>query len=144
MSKDVFKLEGADELKKIFDEFPAKTVKRAQKTGLSKAGSRLRTLIRRDAPRISGDLRRAIKVKRHRNGSVSVGIKEKYYYKTLEFMYPSGGEYHPWFMKSIERHGASISQLVLNETKLSMYNEAGKAYSRSRSKLSYASVKGRR
>jgi len=137
MSKEVFKLEGANNLNILFKQFPESVVKRVKKQGLGKAGARLRTLIRSDARKFkrTGTLIKSIKVKRHKNGTVSVGLKENFYYKMLDFKYPSGGPYREWFLKSVKRHAGSITQEMVNATRLALTVEAGKAYSRSKSNL---------
>lgn len=135
MTKKNVQLEGAEELRKLFDQFPNTVKKRASKQGLGKAGAKLRTMVRRDAPRVSGNLRRALRVKRHRNGSVTVGLKERFYYKVLDLKTKRGEPLHPWFLSSVERHSPAIANLIVTETKLVLYNEAGKAYSRNKSSL---------
>lgn len=134
-----FDLEGMKAVTEIFSVFPLNVQKRATKAGYAKAAGRLRTLLRRDAPKGTGNLRRAIKVKRHRNGSFTIGLKERYYYKTLDFMYPRGGEYNPWFEQSVERHAHSTLNLCVVAMHEAISREAGKSYAKSR-----ARIKGRR
>ena len=144
--RELVKLEGAAELQKIFNEFPLTVQAQASKKGLSRAGSRLAALIRREAPKETGDLRKAIGVKRYRGGMVTGGLNRKvgaggnkrvpYYYKTLEFGYPSGrGPYHKFFGRAWSRHRDATARLIVEETKKAIYQEAGKAYARSRSRL---------
>ena len=135
MATETFKLEGADELNRLLKQFPENVAKRAKRTGLRKAGARLRTLIRRDAPKESGTLRKSIRVKSHKNGSVTVGLKERYYYKSLEFRTARGQPLHPFFERSVERHAAVALRIMLDETRDALYREAGKSYARSHSSL---------
>jgi len=137
MSKEVFSLQGAQELEKLFKAFPDSVVKRAKKTGLRKAGSRMRTLIRGDARKFkrTGRLVKSLKLKVHKNGSVSVGLKERFYYKTLDMKFRSGGNYRPWFAASVSRHARTIVPIMIRETQLALTVEAGKAYARNKSSL---------
>jgi len=133
--KSVFKLEGALELEKLFESFPHTVVKRTRRTGLRKAGARMRTMIRRDAPRRSGNLRKSLKSKQLKSGAVTVGLKERFYYKTLDLHTKRGAPLHPWFGDSVSRHSPAISQMIINEARAAIHAEAGKAYSKSKSKL---------
>jgi len=135
VSKEVFKLEGAEALQKLLKEFPDKVADRAQKTGLRKAAARLRTLIRRDTPKESGNLRKAIRTKFHRNSTVTVGLKERFYYKTLEMQTKRGEPLHPFFERSVRKHASAALKIMLDETTKALYREAGKAYARSRANL---------
>lgn len=146
LAKDAltFDLEGEKAVTEILNLFPDKVKLRAMKKGYSKAASRMRTALRRDAPKGTGTLRKAIRVRRHRNGSFSVGLKERYYYKTLEFMYPSGGAYRPWFVESVKRHAKPILGICEEAVKAALAQEAGKAYQYSKQNLRRSRIKGRR
>lgn len=148
--KTSIELVGAKELENLFKSFPYAVSKRAKRTGVRKAGQRMRTLVRRDAPRDKGNLRKSIGVYKTKSGAVKVGLNVKtpgdpdkfgagkrvrFYYKTLDLPSKRGGALHPWFLKSVERHAPGISNLMIAETKKALYREAGKAYSKSVSKL---------
>jgi len=133
--KTQFKLEGAKALEKIFETFPFAVVKRTRRVGLRRSGARMRTYMRNDAPRRSGNLRRALRSRQLKSGAVTVGLKDRFYYKTLDLHTARGAPLAPWFENSVERHAPVISQMIVNETKMAINVEAGKAYSRSKSSL---------
>ena len=135
-----FTLKGVPELEAVFKELPFSVSNRIRKTAISKGASKMRTLVRRDAPRISGNLRRAIGVKRsrrHPNAWVGLnakgrGTKVPYYYKTLDMKTKRGRPLHPWFYESVKRHTPTVSRLILEESKKALVYEAGKAFARQR------------
>jgi hypothetical protein len=146
------------EVAKLLADFPIKVRKRVEKTGLRRAGQRMRTMIRRDAPKQSGDLHKAIGVSQSRKtGKVWVGLKAlpskkgkgrkgsrvPFYYKLLDLRgtgkpsrrggYIRRGKDRPWFLKSVERHSKEAANKIVDETKKALYAEAGKYYARSKS-----------
>jgi len=135
MAKTAIKLEGARELEKLFESFPHAVVKRTRKAGLKKAGARLRTYMRNDAPKRSGELRRSLNSKMLKSGAVTVGLKRNFYYKVLDLNTARGPALAPWFLDSIDKHAPEISQMIISEAKTAIHREAGKAYSRSKSRF---------
>lgn len=129
--------DGGVELEKLLKTFPDKVQLRVRRAGLRRAAAKFRTLLRREAPKRYGNLRKSIKIKVHRNKTVSVGLKERFYYKTLDYPYPDRGNkaLRPWFEDAIDHHKRGILQLIVQETNSALMREAGKAYSQSMSKL---------
>lgn len=127
------KFEGYDEFRKLMDQFPQKVQERAAKRGLNRAGARLRRNIRRSAKKVTGTLRKSIgnsKIKKSRKGGSArlwVNLTTRFYYKRLEFDYNGA---HAFFEKAYQNSRGEISQLMVSETKLALYNEAGKAYAK--------------
>lgn len=133
---DGIKLEliGADELQRTLKQFPDAVAKRARRRGLRRAAARLRTLLRRDAPKgESRELRRSIGVKNLKYIS-SVGLQKNFYYRVLDAPSDRGAPLRPWFEQSVKRHQESAAQLIITETKKAIAFEAGKAYARSKAK----------
>lgn len=148
MSQPV-ELKGAIELEKILESLAPRVSRRVTKAGMSKAGGRLRTAMRRDAPRgPSGRLKKTIGLKRYRKiPKIKIGLYGKtpgdgkqagkydgirYYYKTLDYDSARGAALNPWFHASAERHGDGARQIVVNETIKAVYVEAGKSYAKSK------------
>lgn len=128
-------LDNWDSVTDMMTAFPLKTQLKMRKQGLASGAAKLRTRLRKHAPKKSGTLRKAIRVKRHKNGTVSVGLKERFYYKNLDFKYPRGGEYHPWFESALDaEQGGVLADMKTRVTSV-LLQEAGKAYSQSRSKM---------
>jgi HK97 gp10 family phage protein len=127
------KFEGYDEFRKLMDQFPDKVQERAAKRGLTRAAARLRRNIRRSAPRVTGTLRKSIgssKLKKSRRGgsaSIWVQLTTRFYYKRLEFDYNAQ---YAFFEKAYENAKGEISKLMVSETRLALYNEAGKAFAK--------------
>lgn len=122
----------------LLELMPDKTQKRIEKTALVDAARRLRTELRRSAPKQQGNLRKSILVKVHRNGSVTVGLKRRYYYKVLEFAYPSGyGAWAPWFEKAVEQGSKGVLSNMKRRARAEVIKEAGRT-------ATYARAKGRR
>ena len=136
-----FELKGGKELEKALLELSPNLQKRIRKRGMTKAAARMRTLLRRDAPRRSGKLRKSINVDRkknrwrkNKNSIVAyVGLASKYYYKLLDLPGVTvKGRRRPWILASMKRHSPEVADLLVKETRLALYNEAGKIYARSR------------
>ncbi len=119
---------GLKELKIQLDKFPDKVKNRVAKRGISKAAAKLRTFIRRAAPKISGELRRSIGVGRaKRYPAAWVGLRRNFFYKRLEFDYE---EIHAFFLDAVDAHKSEILQMIIEETKKAMFEEAGKIYAK--------------
>jgi hypothetical protein len=127
-------LEGAAEADMLLNALPAHIAFRLGKRGMTRTAARYRTLLRRDAPRVSGRLRSAIAVKKHKGGTFAIGLSTRYYYKTLDFEYSGrkGSPLHPWFQRSAERHSPAMASMLVDEAIKAVYNEADKAYKKSK------------
>ena len=130
MDKAAFDLKGAEELQRLLRSMPNNVQKRATLRGLRRAAAKLRTLIRRDAPRETGLLRRSIGIKKLRNGAFDVGLMQNYYYKVLDLVSAKGRPLKPWFEQSVNRHSRHASKLIMEETEKAIYYEAGKIHAR--------------
>lgn len=129
--RDPVRLLGDKELIDMMATFPAKVVARAQKKGLRRGAATMRTLLRRAAPRDSGNLRKAINIiPLPSSGNFAVGLTERYYYKTLEFPSAYGAPLHPFFEKTVEAHQAAILAMITEATEKALITEAGKVYAR--------------
>lgn len=126
-----FKIENADEVRKLLDQFPMAVRKRAYKTGTRKAGFILRRALRASAPKVSGNLRKSIKLKQFRNGWVKVGLMDRYYYETLDLQSKRGAPLRPWFEAAVGRSAEAAGQDMINELQNALYVEAGKLWARS-------------
>jgi hypothetical protein len=81
-----YKLEGLEELQKILKQAPEVVERRVVKAGVRFAGSRLRTFMRRAAPKgEKGLLRKSITMKYIGQAKVKVGLNNRQYYKTLDY-----------------------------------------------------------
>lgn len=83
-----YKLTGAEALISVLKELPQVTEEKVMTRGLSRAGARLRTYMRRAATKVSGLLRQSIGLKkigrRKNNPKYKVGLLQNFYYKTLD------------------------------------------------------------
>jgi hypothetical protein len=142
-----FQLKGADELIKALQELPVSVEKKVMTAGLSKGAARLRTYIRRAAPRISGELIKSIGIKRIKGRQLKykVGLLRNQYYRTLDIgrkPYQRNG--HPVAgtpkLKSegigIERawmvHREEIANLIIEEAKKALAKEVGRLFVKGR------------
>ena len=128
-------IKGFAALKSDLGKFPEKVAVTAQKKGLRKAAGRMRTYLRRAAPRDSGNLRKSIGIIRPRRGApqnkLRVGLTTRFYYKTLEVRSARGAPLHPFFERAAERHSGDVMQIIVDETRKALYFEAGKLYAKS-------------
>ena len=130
-----FKLTGVSELNQLLATFSDNVKRRATDTGLRRAGARLRTAFRRAAPRQTGTLRNSIGSRfNKRDGKVYVGLGTRFYYKTLEFNTKRGAAMNPFMEAAWKSNREGISQLIITETKKSLYQEAGKIYARTKAR----------
>lgn len=143
------KLTGADDLKRWLDAFPKTVHKDIMQKGMLRAASRLRTLMRRRAPRgETGKLRRGIDMRRRRNGGVLVGLLGYTYYGVLDkgrksYVRKSGvkvrgtpdfdsigtGVDEVW-----EANKEQIAQMIIDQAKLALAREAGRLYAQTNSR----------
>lgn len=86
--KEVMTLNGAAALIAALKELPMITEDVVMRKGITRAAARLRTLMRRAAPRRSGTLAKSIGIKRigkrKGNPKYKVGLLTRQYYKTLD------------------------------------------------------------
>ena len=136
-----FEFSNIADVQTILKTLPLDVQKRVNRTGMNKASSRLRTMMRRDAPRITGRLRKSIVVgrsKRYPVRWVKLGLakgetKVLSYYKLLDLKGPNrSGEYNPWFQASADRHSPAVLEIIKNSMVDAIKLEAGKAYARSK------------
>jgi Bacteriophage HK97-gp10, putative tail-component len=137
-------LNGVEELKKLLEQYPAKVALTAQKRGLARGASRLRTYFRAEMPKVTGTLRKSIgykTVKGSKGSKVIVGLNTRAYYKVLEQgrkAYKRKGKpvagsppmrdlgfSRVWYSK---REG--IAQLIIDEAKRAVYEEANKIHAK--------------
>jgi hypothetical protein len=124
-------LVGARELNELLRKFPGRVAFAARKAGVRKAAAKMRTYLRRGAPKGTGTFRKALGIKIGKYGNAYVGLRERYYYKTLEFGRRGGPPLHPFFLATVERHKAEIAQMMVDEARKALYREAGKAFAQS-------------
>ena len=143
------KITGAVELAKLLEQLPEKAALTASRRGLAKSAARLRTYMRRAAPRLSGKLRQAIRsavARKSAQAFVKLGkipgeSKIRFYYKTLEY----GRKPHKrkgkaragspqmatnFFGWTFERHKTEIAQMTVNETRTALLKETGRLAAR--------------
>lgn len=145
---------GAEELSAVFEQLGPNLSFLVYKKGIRRAGARLRTLIRSDAPLDRGGLKKSIDVKQSRSGDVRVGLMKKlppdkpkkgskkklkfkkngkvykgirFYYKVLDLYSVRGQPMHPWFEKSVERHKGAAIGMIIDEIEKAIASEVGKA-----------------
>lgn len=133
-------LKGAKELTAFLKAAPIEVATKAGRQGLSKSSARLRTLIRRAAPRKTGKLRAAIKSKVGRKAPIAwVKVSIGYYY-TLEYgrsayLRKSTGKMvkgspqmsrFAFFKKAVSAHQGEIMQMTIDSTRTALFKEAGR------------------
>jgi len=144
-------LKGAKELADLLQSMPDTAATKAQRTGLGKGAARLRTYIRRAAPRKKGILKSAIRSAMARKkfaayvklGKVRGEKQIRFYYKTLEHgrkaytRRKTGKSYAAspqmatnFFEWTFVRHQTEIAQLIVNETRIALYKNAGQLAAR--------------
>lgn len=127
------KLNGADVLLKEMKAFGPTVSKKAGDAGVRRAAMFLRREFRRAAPRETGTLRKAIKYKYSRRlGKAWVGLRERYYYKTLEFDSARGQAMRPFMERAWDKDKRGVADLIIRETRKALYVEAGKVAARTR------------
>jgi hypothetical protein len=131
---------GAKELASFLKQAPKEVAVKAGKGGVAKSAPRLRTLIRRAAPRgKTGKLRSIILSKLGKGAIAWVGIKTRaagIYYTTEYGRKPHMRKGKPrkgspqmakyWFHKAVDAHKGYIAQLTVDATRASFMKEAGR------------------
>lgn len=129
------KLVGMDALLKDMKAFGPTVAKKGADVGVRKAAQMLRKKLRHAAPRKSGVLRKSIGYKySRRTGRAWVGLRERFYYKTLEFDSNRGKALHPFFKKTWEANKREAAQMIVDEARKALYKEAGKVMARSKTR----------
>jgi hypothetical protein len=136
-----YKLEGLEDLLTLMKQLPEVVERRVVKAGVRKAGSRLRTYMRRAAPRgDKGLLRKSITMKYVGNAKVKVGLNNRSYYKVLDVgrrAYkrkdgtqvrgtPSFNSQGTNIEKTWNTHKREIADLVIYGMKIEVFKEAGR------------------
>jgi hypothetical protein len=143
-------LAGVEELKKLLETYPEKVALKAQKRGLTRGAARLRTYFRAAAPKKSGKLRKDIKYKTalgSAGSKVIVGISKRHYYKVLDigrqpyeksakrggkkYRYAGSPPMRPTYFADVwYSKRESIAQLIIDETRTALYQEAANIHSK--------------
>lgn len=142
MSNDIYKLEGLEELLRVMKTLPEVVNKRVVRAGVRMAGSRLRTYMRRAAPKgKTGLLRKSITMRYMGNNKVKVGLNSRQYYKVLDVgrkaytrkdgtkVSASTGAWDSQgtgIAATWARHKKEIADLMIKGMKTEMYKEAGR------------------
>lgn len=134
-------IRGAKELASFLKQAPKEVALKAGKGGVAKSAPRLRTLLRRAAPRgKTGKLRSIIQSKLGKKGAIAwVGIKTSaagIYYTTEYGRKPHMRKGKPragspqmakyWFHKAVAASQGYIVQLTVDATRASFMKEAGR------------------
>lgn len=130
-----FNIQGARELSELLKTFPEKVKQRAVDTGVRQAGARLRTALRRAAPRKTGTLRQSIGSRfDRRTGIVRVGLMTRFYFKSLELTTKRGAPLRPFFDAAWKQNREQVAQLIIDNATKALYTEAGKIYARTKAR----------
>jgi hypothetical protein len=131
-----FKLTGVSELNQLLATFTDNVKRRATDTGLRQAGARLRTALRRAAPRQTGTLRQSIGSRfNKRDGKVYVGLQTRFYYKTLSMETKrTNMRLNNYFEATWKSNREHVAQLIIDNSIKSLYTEAGKIYARTKAR----------
>jgi hypothetical protein len=132
-------IRGAKELASFLKQAPKEVAVKAGKGGVAKSAPRLRTLLRRAAPRKTGKLRSIILSKLGKSAIAWVGIKTRaagIYYTTEYGRKPHRRLGKPragspqmakyWFHEAVDAHKGYIAQLTVDATRASFMKEAGR------------------
>jgi HK97 gp10 family phage protein len=126
------KMVGAEQLMLDMKHMGPAISKRASNAGIRKAAVFLRKAFREGAPKVSGNLRRAIRFKYYpRTGRAYVGIRTLFYYNTLEWGRKGGQPLHPFFEKVWNRNRKEAANIIISATNEALFVEAGKVRARS-------------
>jgi len=142
VKKTSMELIGALELEKELKAFGSKVAKRAANSGTRKAAMHLRRAFKAAAPRVTGTLRKSLTYRYYpRSGVALVGLRKtpgdanakiRYYYKTLEFGRKGGRPLNPFFAKTWNKNKRKAARIMVKETRIALYEEAGKEFIRSK------------
>ena len=137
-----YKLEGLDQLLEAMKLLPEVVNKKIVRAGVRMAGSRLRTYMRRAAPKgEKGLLRKSITMKYMGNNKVKVGLNNRQYYKVLDVgrkaytrkdgtkVSASTGAWDTQgtgIAQTWALHKREIADLMIQGMKIELYKEAGR------------------
>jgi hypothetical protein len=132
-------IRGAKELASFLKQAPKEVARKAGKGGVAKSAPRLRTLLRRAAPRKTGKLRSIIQSKLGKGAVAWVGIKTRaagIYYTTEYGRKPHRRLGKPragspqmakmWFHQALAANRGYIVQLTVDATRSALMKEAGR------------------
>jgi len=136
------KLEGMEQLLSAMKALPEVVNKRIVRAGVRMAGSRLRTYMRRAAPKgEKGLLRKSITMKYMGNNKVKVGLNSRQYYKVLDVgrkaytrkdgtkVSASTGAWDTQgtgIAATCQRHKKEIADIMIKGMKIELFKEAGR------------------
>ena len=136
------KLEGMEQLLRAMKELPEVVNKKIVRAGVRMAGSRLRTYMRRAAPKgRTGLLRKSITMRYMGNNKVKVGLNSRQYYKVLDVgrkaytrkdgtkVSASTGAWDTegtGIARTWARHKREIAELMIQGMKVELFKEAGR------------------
>jgi len=139
---EIYKLEGLEDLLRVMKALPEVVNKRIVKAGVRKAGSRLRTYMRRAAPKgEKGLLRMSITMRCMGNNKVQVGLITRQYYKVLDVgrkaytrkdgtkVSASTGAWDTegtGIAQTWARHKKEIADIMIQGMKIELFKEAGR------------------
>ena len=115
-----------DDLQDLLEGFTPQIRKRVFARTLNRAARELRKRLRADAPKYTGNLRRSIRVSRVYGSSLFVGLRDRYYYKVLDYPSKRGAPMAPWFEASWGRHRSAISSIMRQEFAYAVDFEMGR------------------
>jgi hypothetical protein len=139
---DIYKLEGLEDLLRVMKELPEVVNRKVVKAGVRRSGARLRTYMRRAAPKgDKGLLRKAITMKYQGDNKVKVGLNSRQYYKVLDVgrkaytrkdgtkVRASTGQWNTQgtgIAKTWESHKRDVADVMIQGMKTELYKEAGR------------------
>jgi|GEM_PF-6027143 len=126
-------LNGCKELQALLETYPQIVIEAAARTGLRKAGRKLRASIQ--VPHRTGRLDSAVKVRggkvRGTSARLFVGLSKargervvRSYYKTLEMPSRRGGPLRPFLLQPYLAQKEALAQLIIDETRNAVYAQA--------------------
>jgi hypothetical protein len=137
-----YQLDGMEQLLKAMKNLPEVVNKQIVRAGVRMAGSRLRTYMRRAAPKgTKGLLRKSITMKYMGNNKVKVGLNTRQYYKTLDvgrkaYQRKDGTQVKAstgtWdtqgtgIAQTWARHKREIAELMIQGMKIELFKTAGR------------------
>lgn len=137
-----YKLEGLEQLLSAMKVLPELVNKKIVRAGVRMAGSRLRTYMRRAAPKgKTGMLRKSITMKYMGNNKVKVGLNSRQYYKVLDvgrkaYVRKDGTQVREstgaWdtqgtgIARTWAIHKREIANIMIQGMKIELFKEAGR------------------
>ena len=145
MQTSGFKLQGVDALIKEMKGFGPTVADKAADRAIKGTARRYLTKLRRAAPKDSGRLRKALRVRYSRKakkawiglGKIRGETQIRQYYKTLEMNTARGAPLHPWMKRHFESMQRELASEIIKHTRLELYKEAGRIHARQRLKRGF-------